>query len=165
MFNLSESKVVSSLISSANRGVKVNLILYPNEEIFGNENIGTSNRPVAADIEEYGNENIQIRWYNTHDEQYHSKLILIERQVSSTIIGGSANFTRRNLNDFNLDTSLRIVAPKENEIMTVVSNYFSTLWNNKNGTFTVDSNEYLNDFPYYKRLLFRIQKKTGLTTF
>ncbi|MEB1806394.1 MAG: phospholipase D family protein [Bacillaceae bacterium] len=165
MFNLSESKVVSSLISAANRGVQVNLILDPNEEIFGNENIGIPNRPVAADIEEYGNGNIQIRWYNTHDEQYHSKLILIERQESSTIIGGSANFTRRNLDDFNLDTSLRIVAPKDSEIITVVSNYFTTLWNNENGTFTVHSNEYLEDFPYYKRLLFRIQKKTGLTTF
>ncbi|MCL7746124.1 phospholipase D family protein [Halalkalibacter alkaliphilus] len=165
MFNFADSGVVKELVAASERGVDVQMILDPNETVFGNENIGIPNRPVAYDLEEYGNGNLNIKWYNTHDEQYHSKIILIERDEMSTIIGGSANFTRRNLDDFNLDTSLKIEASNDKEIVQEVSHYFKKLWNNEETTYTVTVDEYLEDFSEYKKYLFRLQKKTGLTTF
>lgn len=117
------------------------------------------------DLEEYGNENLQIKWYNTNDEQYHSKLILIEREEISTIIGGSANFTRRNLDDFNLDTSLKIDGNNHTKIVEDVSHYFNSLWENEGAHYTVSVCDYLENFSEYKKYLFRLQKKTGLTTF
>ncbi|WP_078553569.1 phospholipase D family protein [Bacillus alkalicellulosilyticus] len=165
MFNLSESDVINALVDASERGVHINIILDPNETVFGNENIGIPNRPVAYDLLKYGNEYINVRWYNTHDEQYHSKLMLIKRKDVSTIVGGSANFTRRNLDDFNLDTSLKIKAPTEQDIIQEVSDYFSKLWNNEDANYTVHHSHYLKDFNQYKTYLFRFQKKTKLTTF
>ncbi|MDT8861049.1 phospholipase D family protein [Alkalihalobacillus sp. MEB130] len=165
MFNLADSGVVKQLVAAAERGVDVRMILDPNETFFGNENIGIPNRPVAYDLEEYGNGNLHVKWYNTEDEQYHSKIILIERDEMSTIIGGSANFTRRNLDDFNLDTSLKVEAHNKTEIVKEVSHYFQKLWNNDEAIYTVSVDEYLEDFSEYKKYLFRLQKKTGLTTF
>lgn len=164
MFYLSDNDVVKELILAAELGVSIKLILDPNKTVFGHENIGIPNRPVAADMLEFGSNNIALRWYNTHDEQYHSKLILIKRQDESTIIGGSANFTRRNLDDFNLDTCLKISAPTNSPIIMDVNNYFERIWYNKDGNFTVLAEKYL-EFPNYKRYLFRLQKHLRLTTF
>ena len=165
MFYLSESEVVEDLLHASNRGVTVQVILDPNETVFGRENIGIPNRPVVKEIQEYGNENITIKWYNTSEEQYHSKLILLKQKEKSTLIGGSANFTRRSLNDFNLETNVKIVAPSSSKLISDVSAYFDKIWHNKDGTYTVGVNTYLNDYPEYKKYLFRLQKRTGLTTF
>ncbi len=165
MFFLSEREVVSELIEAARRGVRVQLILDPNETIFGTDNIGIPNRPVAKEILDNHLETIDVRFYHTHDEQYHAKLILIKKPTESVVIGGSANFTRRNLNDYNLDTSLKVVAPNDHPFVQEVSEYFSRLWNNQDGVYTVAASEYIEDYPKYKMALFRLQKMTRLTTF
>lgn len=165
MFYLSESEVVEQLVDASKRGVSVHLTLDPNKKIFGRENIGIPNRPVAAEIKETGGQNIKIKWYNTGEEQYHTKLILIKGKQKSIIIGGSANFTRRNLNDFNLDTSLKIVTPTDSEIYQDVFNYFTRIWNNRDGQYTLNEEEFLENYPFYKRVIFRLQKHTGITTF
>jgi cardiolipin synthase A/B len=165
MFFLSESDVVKELLAAADRGVSIKLILDPNETIFGNENIGIPNRPVAKEILNQSNNNIQVRFYHTHNEQYHAKLIVLNKTDESIVIGGSANFTRRNLNNYNLDTSLKISAPANHSVIQEVDNYFSRLWDNQDGIYTVSASHYLDEYPKYKMALFRLQKKTRLTTF
>ena len=124
MFYLAERKIIEELIDAADRGVTVNLILDPNEHAFGQQKIGLPNRPVAAELLEEGQGNIELRWYNTQGEQYHPKMIYFKRAEESTIISGSANFTRRNLYDLNLETDLKITANNNEQVMKDMNDYY-----------------------------------------
>ncbi|PWW25789.1 phosphatidylserine/phosphatidylglycerophosphate/cardiolipin synthase-like enzyme [Cytobacillus oceanisediminis] len=164
MFYLADREVVNALKDAAERGVKVKMILDPNQNAFGSEKIGLPNIPVAAELDKLGQENIKIRWYNTGFEQYHSKLMYITGKENSIIIAGSANFTRRNLDDLNLETDLKIIAPAQSEVMQDVEAYFHKLWANKGAVYTNDykSNEKL---PTLKYITYRLQKLTQFTTY
>nr|WP_251025864.1 phospholipase D family protein [Bacillus sp. ISL-47] len=164
MFYLADREVVKALKDAADRGVKVKMILDPNQNAFGSEKVGLPNIPVAAELDKLGNENIKIRWYNTGIEQYHPKLMYITGKENSIIIAGSANFTRRNLDDLNLETDLKIFAPPQSKVMQDVDAYFHRLWENKGALYTNDykSNEKL---PALKYITYRLQKLTQFTTY
>jgi cardiolipin synthase A/B len=164
MFYLAERKVVDALKESADRGVKVKIILDPNQNAFGSEKIGLPNIPVAAELDKLGHDNIKIRWYNTGFEQYHSKIMYITGRENSKIIAGSANFTKRNLDDLNLETNLKIIGPAHSQVMKDVDRYFNKLWNNNGGIYTKNypSNEKM---PFAKYITYRLQKLTHFTTY
>jgi cardiolipin synthase A/B len=165
MFYLADRKVVESIERAAERDVKVFLILDPNQNAFGSEKIGLPNLPVAAELEKKDHKNIIIRWYHTKKEQYHSKLIYLKKEEHSVFIGGSANFTERNLNDFNLETDIKITAPVNSTISKAVEGYFHRIWNNTNGIYTVNYNRYQDDLPVFKYIAYRIQKLFDFTTY
>ncbi|WP_436376369.1 phospholipase D family protein [Cytobacillus sp. BC1816] len=164
MFYLADRKVVDSLKNAADRGVKVKMILDPNQNAFGSEKIGLPNIPVAAELEKLGHENIKIRWYNTGFEQYHSKIMYVTGKENSTIIAGSANFTKRNLDDLNLETNLKISASDQSQVMKDVDSYFNMLWNNNGAIYTKNypSNEKM---PLVKYFTYRLQNLTHFTTY
>ena len=58
------------------------------------------------------------------------------------IFGGSANLTRRNLADYNLETDLKIMATNDSKIVKDVENYFTKIWSNEDAFYTVDFEEY-----------------------
>lgn len=164
MFYLADRKVVDSLKKAADRGVKVKMILDPNQNAFGSEKIGLPNIPVAAELDKLGHENIKIRWYNTGFEQYHSKIMYVTGKENSMIIAGSANFTKRNLDDLNLETNLKISAPDQSQVMKDVDSYFNKLWNNNGAIYTKNypSNEKM---PLVKYITYRLQNLTHFTTY
>ncbi|WP_080846069.1 phospholipase D family protein [Cytobacillus gottheilii] len=164
MFYLSDRQVIDELIAAAERGVAIKMILDPNENAFGSEKAGLPNIPVAAELKKLGNEQIDIRWYNTGQEQYHSKMLFIEGNSDSMLIAGSTNFTSRNLDDYNLETNLKILAPSQEKIMKDVSRYFNRLWNNEDGEYTVAYEE-KEELPVFKYILYRIQKLFRFTTY
>jgi HKD family nuclease len=165
MFYLAERKIIEELIAAANRGVTVNLILDPNEHAFGQQKIGLPNRPVAAELVEEGQGNIELRWYNTQGEQYHPKMIYFKRDVESTIIGGSANFTRRNLYDLNLETDIKITASNEEHVMKDMNEYFLRLWSNEDEMYTLPFESYKDEMTIIKKAMYRIQKVLRFTTY
>lgn len=122
-------------------GVTINLILDSNKVAFGNKKTGLPNIPVASELVK--NDNITIRWYESEQDQYHTKLMYIKMQTESIVIGGSANYTTRNLDDLNLENDIVITANQNEDIMKEVNYYFERLWNNEDGLFTSDyeSNE------------------------
>ncbi|MGE7765432.1 phospholipase D-like domain-containing protein [Peribacillus sp. NPDC096540] len=81
MFYIADHHVVEALTDAAKRNVKVQMILDPNQNAFGSEKIGLPNLPVAAEFEKLGDENISIRWYKTDKEQFHTKLMMIQKQM------------------------------------------------------------------------------------
>lgn len=164
MFYLADRKVVDGLKEAADRGVKVKMILDPNQNAFGSEKIGLPNIPVAAELDKLGHDNIKIRWYNTGFEQYHSKIMYITGRENSMIIAGSANFTKRNLDDLNLETNLKISAPSQTRVIKDVDRYFNKLWNNNGAIYTKNysSNEKM---PVAKYITYRLQKLTHFTTY
>ena len=162
LFYLSDRDVIRAMKDASNRGVHVQLILDINQDAFGNEKIGIPNRPVAHELNEY--QNIDIRWYRTHGEQYHSKFIYHDDGHTATIIGGSANFTRRNLDDYNLETDLLITGDRSSELFIKVNEYYDRIWTNEGGTYTTDYEEHAEDV-WWKTVIYHIQEFTGLSTF
>ena len=99
MFYIADRDAVDALTDAARRGVQINIVLDPNENAFGNEKMGLPNLPVAAELHDNGYGKLDIRWYRTTKEQFHTKLLLIEKQDEVYINGGSTNYTSRNLDD------------------------------------------------------------------
>lgn len=74
---------------------------------------------------------IEVRWYNTNKEQFHSKIAHIKGLEKSYVTAGSANFTSRNLDDYNLENNMNISAPSKSEFIKEIDAYFKRLWNNE----------------------------------
>lgn len=163
MFYLSDRDIINALKNALERDVNIQMILDVNQDAFGNEKIGVPNRPVAAEFMDMDNPP-EIRWYESHGEQYHAKFLMVESSDEVKLTGGSTNLTRRNLDDYNLETNVVISGPKGAEEIDKIMKYYDRLWNNENGTYTVDYETYEED-NMFKNILYRIQEFTGLSTF
>lgn len=165
MFYLADGKVIDSLLAASERGVNVRLILDPNENAFGQKKVGIPNRPVAAELMQKSGGRIQIRWYNTGEEQYHTKLMLVQGKDTCVINGGSANFTPRNLDDLNLETNIEIQASPDAEVIRETEAYFKRLWENEGGNYTLDYPAFEDRTTPVKKLIYKLQTILGFTTF
>ncbi len=165
MFYISESSVVRALTDAANRGVAVRLILDANENAFGNEKTGLPNRPVVNEMLAESENRIEVRWYNAVVGQFHTKSIMIQTQNETVIMGGSTNYTERAFNDYNLESTLRIKAPNDSELTGNMTQYFDRLWNNDDALYTLDVEEYQDDFTFWQRGIYGFQKLFKLTTY
>lgn len=143
MFYIASPKVLDALLDASKREVDIRLVLDPNENAFGQEKIGIPNRPVAAELHNKSDGKIQIRWYNTTKEQYHTKMLYIAKATGDHIVlGGSTNLTPRNMNDYNLENELWVAAPADNEFSRNVADYFERVWNNEDAEFTLNLDEF-----------------------
>jgi HKD family nuclease len=110
---------------------------------------------------------IQVRWYRTHGEQFHTKLVIVKRADSVWLMLGSANLTRRNIGNYNLEADVAVTAGRDAAIALDVQRYFDMLWQNDPLTLR----EYTSDFPTYEDQSFgrywryRLMEATGLSTF
>jgi phosphatidylserine/phosphatidylglycerophosphate/cardiolipin synthase-like enzyme len=167
MFYLSERDVVRALISAAKRGVAVRVLLDPNKDAFGRAKNGIPNRSVATELGAAADGAIKVRWFRTHGEQFHSKLVAIRTATEFWFTLGSANLTRRNLEDFNLEANLAASVPLDSGIAAQVTGWFDSLWNNRGPP----ELEYTAEFGAYADpaqstyWLYRIMESTGLSTF
>lgn len=163
MFYLSERRVIRALLAARRRGVEVRVILDPNKDAFGRRKDGVPNRPVAAELHRAG---IPVRWYDTHGEQCHVKLVLhTSRDSRASLIQGSANLTRRNLRDLNLETSLVVRGPATAPVFADAGRYFSLAWENPpQRQLTVEYEKYADERTV-KYLQYRVMEATGLSTF
>lgn len=166
MFYLADDAILDALVQASSRGATVRLILDPNQNAFGRDKIGIPNRPVALNLNKRTKGKISIRWYNTTKEQYHPKLLFIAKASGSSIIlGGSTNFTTRNLDDYNLENDLWVAVKKEQSLYAEMEDYFNRLWHNEGHEYTLPLEAYQSDVTSFKYILFRLQTILGFTTF
>lgn len=166
MFYLADDKVTRELLRASDRGADVRLVLDPNQNAFGRDKIGIPNRPVAMDLHNRSDGAVRIRWYNTTQEQYHTKLMFIAKAKGpSILLGGSANFTPRNLDDYNLENNLWASFPKEQPVHGELVAYFNRLWNNTDASYTLPLEAYQSEYTWLKYAVFRLQNLLGFTTF
>lgn len=163
IFYISDFDLVKGLKRAAERGASVRIAADPNKDAFGIEKDGSPNRTVLSRLQA-GSENIEVRWYDTHGEQYHTKMALFSLSEKNVIILGSGNYTRRNLRGYNLECDLEIVAEGETAFSKETAAYFDRIWNNRDGEFTVDFSQYEEDSPF-KLLKYWLQESTGLCTY
>ncbi len=164
LFYLSWRPVVEAFIEAASRGVSVRLILDANRDAFGREKGGVPNRPVAHELQLRSGGAIEIRWYDTHGEQFHTKALMLRRGTSLIVHAGSANFTRRNLGDLNMEANVRFVAEAGQPLAAGLIDTFQRLWTNRDGDFTLDYDAFADArlASYWK---YRFGEATGLSTF
>lgn len=164
MFYLAEHDVIRELVKASEKNVDIQIILDANKDAFGIEKNGVPNRPVAYKLVKDSKGKIKIRWFNSHGEQFHSKMTVFEKGDQMVVIGGSANLTRRNIQDYNLETDLKIILPLGHPESQKIMAYFNRLWNNSGGEYTLDFKAY-GESSIYKRLLYELQERTGLSSF
>lgn len=165
MYFIAEPDVVKAITEAAKRGVKIELILDPNENSFGNDKSGLPNRPVVQKLLEDSDQAIEVRWYNTIIGQYHTKLIMIEKGETVHILNGSANLTERTLDNYNLENDLHVIAPKSSELAQELNSYFERLWNNEDALYTLDVEEYQSAMTRPQRVIYALQEWLKLTSY
>ncbi|MBU0677107.1 MAG: hypothetical protein KJ626_03245 [Verrucomicrobia bacterium] len=171
MFYLSDRDVVRAIKDAAYGGADVRVILDPNRDAFGRYKNGVPNRPVAAGLLKYAageGVNIDVRWADTHGEQFHTKAMSIFNGKTGKFrfICGSANWTRRNIGGLNMEANVALY--KAPSITTRFNSYFDTLWDNSDGlSHTLDYEAFADEGwrLLKKTVLYRIQEPTGLCTF
>ncbi len=166
MFYLAERDVIRSLLDAGQRGVVVRIILDPSKDAFGYEKHGIPNRQVANELIRRSRGAVAIRWQNTHGEQFHTKLVHVRRKDgTSTVFAGSANLTRRNLRNYNLELDVKVAGFSGAACMVDAGNYFDRLWTNEAGhRYTLDYNRY-EDTSVTRTILYRMYEYAGLSTF
>ena len=163
LFYLSDRKIIAALKVAAARGAGIRLLLDQNRDAFGYAKDGVPNKPVAAELTA-AHPNITVRWYDTRGEQFHAKAVLVHRADRGLLLAGSANLTRRNLADLNLETNLALDAPADFPALVAARDWFDGLWHNRIGPATLPYAAGA-DGSLLRRWKYRVQEATGLGTF
>jgi len=162
MFYLSDRDVVTALIDAHERGVQVRVLLDVNQDAFGRTKKGVPNRPVAAELVKHG---VPVRWCTTGGEQCHAKMLFATNGTTSQLLLGSGNYTRRNLNDYNLETDLYISGQRHEKVLADAEVLFSMQWSNLPGqTFSVEYKEHARE-KWWLNLQYRFMEASGISTF
>ncbi|PXX90383.1 phospholipase [Marinobacter vulgaris] len=165
IFYLSHRTLLPALIAAHKRGVHVRVLLDANRDAFGMKKSGIPNRQAAMELNQAG---ITVRWCHTEGEQCHTKLLVRQdRNGNAQLLLGSANFTRRNLDDLNLETSVHIESTTEAETVLKASVFFDEQWNHGPGDTPVMSLPYeaWADESRLRYWQYRLMESTGLSTF
>ncbi|MDO3722857.1 phospholipase D family protein [Marinobacter sp. chi1] len=165
MFYLSHRAIVQSLLAAHERGVGLRILLDPNNEAFGHQKSGIPNRQVAMELHRAG---IPVRWCNTRGEQCHSKLLMLHPANGDTeILLGSANLTRRNLDDLNLETDVWLSVARESPLAGKATSFFDSQWQAgpaEDPTLSLPYEAWADEssFKYWR---YRLMEASGLSTF
>lgn len=162
-FYLSDRDIIDALVRARRRHVALRLLLDPNKDAFGNPKFGIPNRAVAEELHAAG---VDIRWVHTHGEQCHTKMLLREDMSGEAVILlGSANLTRRNLDNFNLETNVLVRTQATSKVFKDAKFHYDLLWQNQPGrVFSVTYEHYRNPSAV-KRWLSRFMEASGFSTF
>lgn len=165
IFYLSHRALLQALKQAHARGVKVRVLLDANKDAFGIAKSGIPNRQVAMELNNAG---IAVRWCHTEGEQCHTKL-LVRRDYNGNaqLLLGSANFTRRNVDGLNLETSVHIGSTTHSETVLKAAGFFDEQWNYGPGDTPVMSLPYeaWADESRLRYWQYRLMEATGLSTF
>ncbi|MGB1950566.1 MAG: phospholipase D-like domain-containing protein [Marinobacter sp.] len=165
VFYLSHRQVVQALIEAHQRNGRVRILLDANNDAFGHEKNGIPNRQVAAELTRAG---LPVRWCNTRGEQCHSKLLITrDSSGNAEILLGSANLTRRNLDDLNLETNVHLRLSASSAVAAEAVGFFERHWQQGPDSTPVMSQPYeiWADGSRLRYWRYRLMEATGLSTF
>lgn len=162
MFYFSSRDIIKGLIQASERGVVVRLVLDPNKDGFGFYRSGIPNQVIAGELWSKSAEKIAIRWYHTHGEEFHSKFMLtMPQDGAASLVLGSSNYTRKNLDNYNLELDVAVDAHRETPLMQESRDYFEKIWRNRDNLYTTDYETFKHTGPL-RTLQYRLQEMTGL---
>jgi hypothetical protein len=147
--NLSDTRLIAAALHAAARGARVQVLLARNR---------IPNRAVAGEILRDGGGRVEVRWYLGSGAP-HPKLLIVQHRTDLWMNWGSANFTRRNLGDLNLEAAVELRMPARSAPARAVSDYFSSAWG-RAAADTDDADESAADYWRY-----RLAEASGLSSF
>ena len=159
-FFLSDRGIINDIRKAARRGVKFEIIL-------NNSTAGFPNKAAAGELMKYArkhNYDINVKFYNKGEEMYHVKMLSILKKDYLITYGGSTNFTRRNMRNFNLENELKIMSAYDQKISKDILDYYDRLWTNRDGEFTLPYDDHKNE-KLMNDLLFRFMEMNGFGVF
>ena len=108
-----------------------------------------------------------MRWYRTQGEQFHTKLAIVTGPDRVFASLGSANLTRRNIGNYNLEANVIIDAARDAPVARDIVEYFDRLWNNDHsvGIVYTDPFERWEDPSQLRYWRYRFMEATGFSTF
>ena len=159
VFYLADRKLIKAIKKAEKRGAVTRILLDANKDAFGKKKNGIPNRQVAWELHK---RDIPIRWANTHGEQFHTKIAIFTRNDSVTVIGGSANFTKRNIGDKNLEANILIRTAEDEALAKEIKEYFNLIWFDER--FSLDFENY-KESKFFKYWIYRYQEFSGMSTF
>ena len=163
VFYFSHRALVAAVIAAQRRGVRLRVLLDPNEDAFGRKKNGIPNRQVALELHQAG---VPVRWCDTHGEQCHAKFMLLRTAGKrAALIAGSANYTRRNLDDYNLESSVRVLARADAPVIARGTSYFEQSWGNTGGRRISLPYSAFEDTSRLRYWRYRFTEATGLSSF
>lgn len=163
MFYLADRDIMRAMLDAKQRGCEVRVILDPSKDAFGRTKNGMPNRQSAARLVK---KEIPLRWAATHGEQFHVKMLYVELDNdSATLLLGSGNFTRRNLDNFNAECDLAFTAPLGHEVMVRARDTFERWWNNADGEIHTADYTVYEDRSVLRRISAWMKETTGLSSF
>jgi hypothetical protein len=164
MFYLSHRDVIDALVELARQGSKIRVVLDPNRDAFGREKSGSPNRQTASELIQRSDGYIEVRWYATAGEQFHTKMVVARGRERVKLFLGSANLTRRNLDDLNLEADVEINMIHGDPLDESLRKSFERIWSNQGGVYTTDYETFRDD-SRNRYWWARTQELTGLCTF
>ena len=171
MFYLSDRDSIQAIKNAARGGARVRLILDLNRDAFGRIKNGIPNRPVGSELMSFASKHevdLVVRWAVTHGEQFHTKAMSVAGvgEGADAFICGSANWTRRNVGDLNMEGNIYLAGAQK--VVTHYNVYFDELWNNSGGFDCTAPYEQFAETGwtlFRKTWIYRLQESTGLCTF
>jgi hypothetical protein len=83
----------------------------------------------------------------------------------AVLIAGSANFTRRNLDNLNLETNVILTAATDHPAIATARDAFQRRWSNPDGKLFSEPYEAYSDDSRLRYALYRFMEFTGWSTF
>jgi len=147
---LSDRPFILAALQAATRGAHLQVLLAPN---------AMPNRIVAHELQRDGSGRIEVRWSPFQPGATHPKLLLVQHRSDLWMNWGSANFTRRNLADLNLEAAIELRMPARSTPARAANDYFARSW----AEAAADADP--TDVPAVAYWQYRFQEATGLSSF
>jgi hypothetical protein len=148
--NLSDRRLIAAALSAAARGARLRVLLARNR---------MPNRAVAGELLRDGGGRIEVRWCPIETQASLPKLLVVQHRSDLWMNLGSANFTRRNLGDLNLESGVELRMPARTAPARAVTEYFAKLWSGAAADADVADQSSADYWRY------RIAEATGLSSF
>jgi len=147
---LSDRPFILAALQAATRGAHLQVLLTPD---------AMPNRIVAHELQRDGSGRIEVRWSPFEPGATHPKLLLVQHRSDLWMNWGSANFSRRNLADLNLEAAVELRMPARSAPARAAAAYFTQAWSN-----AAAGSSYADE-PIAAYWRYRFAEATGLSGF
>jgi PLD-like domain len=148
--NLSDRRLIAAMSRAAARGAHLQVLLARNP---------MPNQAVAGELLGEAAGRIEVRWYAAAYAVSHSGLLLVRHGADVWMNLGSADFTRRNLGDLNLEAAVELRMPVRSAPARAASEYFAEQWSGASADAPFAQTPIVDYWRY------RFAEATGLSSF
>jgi len=147
---VSHRPFIHAALLAAARGARIQVLLARNR---------IPNQAVAGELRREGGGHIQIRWDTPEPGRAQPSLLMVQHGSDLWLNLSSANFTRRNLDDLNLEAGVDLRMPARTAPARAATEYFAQIW----AAASDESDPAEESMVGYWR--YRIEEWTGLSSF